>query len=83
MSKNTTFFCTDAASGGAGQTIEAPTAQAALREYIADAWANPSDYNQGEDGVDAKIKAWVADDQEILLEGWIDFNAPTSWEAAS
>ena len=67
------YQMTDEASEGTSITVEADSAQAALDSYIASALADPWSYNQGEEGVSARIRAYVFGDDGIEAEGVIDF----------
>jgi len=73
----TTYYCTDDASVGVEVKIEAAAPQAALAEYIADALRAPDAYNQGEDGVGHRIRAYALGDDGTAWEDDIQF--PALW----
>ena len=77
----TKYHCTDEASGGAFDEIEAATAEEALAEYIADALKSPDSYNQGEEGVSHRIRVIVYsdDDDQDRATGWIEFPEIVYW----
>ena len=73
----TTYTCTDEASGGVSIDMTGPDAESVLAAYIELALQSPDSYNQGEEGISERIRAYVVsdDDDTDRAEGWIDFAA--------
>ncbi len=72
-----TYQVTDDASEGTCVNVHAETAQEALYSYIRSALADPSSYNQHEDGADSKFTVYVYSEGhfDILAKGLIDFDS--------